>query len=184
MRGGRKQPLQPSGGNPFPQLVQSSANIPCSPLLPPKPPGCCGPWTPDGRVDLTASTAQQVGVLQHDPATNGANLVVRPPCLSLYGCADLIWAVLLLAGHFTGHRGKIKPAGAGGGMQPCARRRQALGAKPAVPGVADEHVGGSESGVIPLHASLLVQHQDVGPEAIGGQDSLVCDRLGRSIVDM
>lgn len=81
-----------------------------------------------------------------------------------------------------GHRGKIKPAGAGGGMQPCARRRQGLGAK-SVPGVADEHIGSSESGVIPLHASLLVQHQDVGPEAIGGQDSLVGDRLGRSIAD-
>lgn len=58
-----------------------------------------------------------------------------------------------------------------------------LGARTAVPGVADEHVGGSQPGVIPLHATRLVQHQDVGPEAISGQDSLVCDRLGRNVVD-
>lgn len=68
-------------------------------------------------------------------------------------------------------------------MQPGARRRRGQGAEPAVPGVADEHVGGSEPGVIPSHASLLVQHQDVGPEAVGGQDGLVCDRLGRSVAD-
>lgn len=134
-------------------------------------------------MDLTASRAQQLGKLQLDPATNRANLVVRPPYVKLYGCADPIWAAFILAGHLVEHRGRIKPAGAGGGKQPGAWRRPRLGAEPAVPGVADEHVGGSEPGVIPAHASLLVQHQDVGPEAIGGQDSLVCDRLGRSVAD-
>lgn len=78
---------------------------------------------------------------------------------------------------------RIKPVGAGGGTQPGARRRQGPGAESALPGVADKHVGGSEPGVIPLHASLLVQHQDVGPETVGGQDSLVCVCLGRSIAD-
>lgn len=52
--------------------------------------------------------------------------------------------------------GRIKPARAKGGTQPSARRGQGQGAEPAVPGVADEHIGGSESGVIPSHASLLV----------------------------
>lgn len=56
-----------------------------------------------------------------------------------------------------------------------------MGCWAAAPGVADEHIGGSEPGVIPLHASVLVQHQDVGPEAISGQDSLVRDSLGRSV---
>lgn len=57
-----------------------------------------------------------------------------------------------------------------------------MGSESPVPGVANEHVVGSKLGVIPLHASILVEHQDVGPEAISGQDGLVCDRLGRSIV--
>lgn len=58
-----------------------------------------------------------------------------------------------------------------------------MGCWAAVPGVANEDIGRSKPGVIPLHASVLVQHQDVGPEAISGQDSLVCDCLGRSIAD-
>lgn len=94
-------------GNPFPQLVQSSANIPYFPLLPPKPPGWWGPTTPEGFVDLTISTAQQDSVLQHEPVPNGVNLFMRPLNARIYGHADLIWAVLILVGHSLGHRGRI-----------------------------------------------------------------------------
>lgn len=48
----------------------------------------------------------QVSVLQCDPATNSANLVVRPPYVRLYEQAEPIWAALILAGHFMGHDGK------------------------------------------------------------------------------
>lgn len=116
-------------GNPFARLVQSSANIPYFPLLPPKPPGCWGPRTPEGFVDLTTSTAQQDSMLQHDPVPNGTNLFVRPLYVRVYGHADLIWAVLIPLGHSLGHGGRIQPVGAVGGMHPSAQRRQGWGAE-------------------------------------------------------
>lgn len=114
-------------GNPFPRLVQSSTNIPYFPLLLPKPPGCWGPRTPEGFVDLTTSTVQQDSMLQSDPVPSGANLFVRPLYARLHGHADPTWAVFILVGHSLGHGGRIQPAGAVGGMHPSAQRRQGWG---------------------------------------------------------
>lgn len=60
-------------------------------------------------------------------------------------------------------------------VQPCAITPRA------VPGVADEHVRSRQLAVIPPHAPVLVQEQDIGPEAVGGEDRLVRVRLGRSM---
>lgn len=49
--------------------------------------------------------------------------------------------------------------------------------KNTAPGVADQDIRSWTSGVIPLHAAVLVEDQDVGLDSIGGEDSLVRVRL-------
>jgi len=46
------------------------------------------------------------------------------------------------------------------------------------PGEADERIPGCQPGVVPPHASILVQQQGEGAAPVGGEHRLVCVGLG------